>query len=57
MKHEIFVVIYLLVMGAIIISADVLFLREHFWWRLGVNVGIVALFAILYLWVFRNVFK
>lgn len=53
MKHEVFTVIYLVAMGAIIIGVDVLFLRDHFWWRLGVNVGIVAVFATAYLLFIR----
>ena len=35
-------------MVALIVVLDVLFLREHFWLRLALNVGIVALFAALY---------
>lgn len=35
-------------MVALIVALDVLFLREHFWLRLAVNVGIVAVFAALY---------
>lgn len=57
MKHEIFAAIYFVVMGAVIISADALFLREHFWWRLGANVGIVAVFALVYLVFLRDAFK
>lgn len=57
MKHDIFVAVYLLVMGGLIVSADVLFLRDHFWARLGTNVGIVAVFAAIYLVLLRNSFK
>jgi hypothetical protein len=39
----------LIAMVGLIVVVDVLFLREHFWLRLGVNVGIVAAFAALYL--------
>ena len=35
-------------MVALIVILDVLFLRDHFWLRLIVNVGIVAAFAALY---------
>ena len=45
MKQDIFAAIYLVVIGAIIIGADILFLRDHFWWRLGFNIAVVAIFA------------
>lgn len=57
MKHDILVIAYLATMGAVIILADVLFLRDHFWWRLGVNVAVVAVFALVYIVFLRNVFK
>lgn len=56
MNHTVFVVIYLLVMGGLIVGLDVAFLRDHLWWRLAVNVGIVAVFAIVYLTLLRNLF-
>jgi hypothetical protein len=43
------VALYVLVMVSIIVGVDVLFLRHHFWWRLLTNIGIVLLFAIVYL--------
>ncbi|MBN9177836.1 MAG: hypothetical protein J0I43_10760 [Microbacterium sp.] len=57
MTHTVFVVLYLITMGAIIIAVDVLFLRDHVWIRLGVNVGVVALFAVLYLTMLKDAFK
>ena len=53
MKHDVFVVIYLVVMVALIIGLDVWFLRDHLWWRLATNVGIVVVFATVYLLFFR----
>lgn len=53
MKHDVFVVIYLFVMVAFIVGLDVLFLRDHLWWRLATNVGIVVVFAVVYLVFFR----
>lgn len=41
-------VLFALVMMAIIITVDVLFLRNHFWARLAVNVAIVLVFVSLY---------
>ncbi|MGH3189259.1 MAG: hypothetical protein ACRDPY_19115 [Streptosporangiaceae bacterium] len=41
--------LYLLAMIAIVVGVDVLFLRHHFWLRLISNVGIVAVFLVVYL--------
>ena len=41
-------VVFVLAMVVIIISIDLLFLRNHFRTRLLVNVGIVALFIVAY---------
>lgn len=57
MKQDIIVAVYLVLMGAIIVATDVLFLRDHFWARLGTNVGIVVLFAAVYLLFLRNLLK
>jgi hypothetical protein len=46
---KVVVVLYLLAMVAVVVGADVLFLRHHFWPRLIVNIGIVAIFATFYL--------
>ncbi len=43
------VVLYLLVMVAVVVGADVLFFRHHFWVRLIGNVGIVLVFVAFYL--------
>lgn len=42
-------VVYALVMVAVVVSADVLFFRDHPWPRLMVNVGIVLVFGAFYL--------
>ena len=57
MKQDLFVALYVISMGALIVLVDVLFLRDHFWWRLGVNVGIVLVFVAAYLLFFRNSVK
>lgn len=54
MKHDAFVIVYLVVMVALIIGLDVALLRDHLWWRLLANVGIVGVFAIAYLVFFRT---
>ena len=42
-------VLYVLAMVALIVGVDVLFFRHHFRERLIVNVGIVLVFAAVYL--------
>jgi hypothetical protein len=42
------VVLYVLALVAVVVGVDVLFLRHLFWWRLIVNVGIVAVWAAVY---------
>ena len=42
------VVLGVLAMVALIVALDVLFLSDHFWLRLAVNVGIVAVFGAVY---------
>ena len=40
--------LYVLVMVAVIVSVDVLFLRHLFWQRLASNIGIVLVFGVVY---------
>jgi uncharacterized membrane protein YfcA len=42
------VVLYVLAMVAVVVGADILFLRHNFWARLIVNVGIVLVFVAFY---------
>jgi hypothetical protein len=49
MGRQAAVALYLLAMVAIIVGVDVLFLKNHIWVRLIVNVGIVVVFAAVYL--------
>jgi hypothetical protein len=48
MGRSVIVALLVLAMIALIVVVDVLFLRDHFWLRLTVNVGIVAVFAAVY---------
>jgi heme A synthase len=48
------VVLYVLVMVAVVVGVDDLFLRHHFWLRLVTNVGIVLLFGAIYLWFLKR---
>jgi hypothetical protein len=43
------VVLYVLAMVGVVVGVDLLFLRHHFWERLIVNIGIVLVFAVVYL--------
>ena len=54
MGKQAVVVLYVLVMVAIIVGVDVLFLKGRFWPRLLVNVGIVAVFGAFYLGFLKN---
>ncbi len=48
MGRQVLAAVYVLVMVAIIVSVDILFLRHQFWARLLSNIGIVAVFAACY---------
>ena len=47
--RPIFVALYVLAMVAVIVGVDVFFLRDRFGPRLTVNIGVVAVFAVVYL--------
>jgi type IV secretory pathway VirB2 component (pilin) len=47
--HRVASVLLVLLMVVIIVGADVLFFRNHFWARLLVNIGIVLVFGGIYL--------
>ncbi len=49
MTKQTAVVVYVLIMVAIIVGVDTLFLRSHLWSRLAVNAAIVVLFGAVYL--------
>jgi hypothetical protein len=48
MKQGAIAVIYLVVMAAIIFGVDFPFFRNRFWERLGMNIGLVLVFAAFY---------
>jgi hypothetical protein len=52
--HQGAVVLYVVAMGATIVGVDIVFFRNRFWARLAVNVGIVSVFAALYLRYIRR---
>lgn len=47
-------VVYVLVMVAIIVGADVFIFRHQFWQRLAMNVGVVLVFAAFYFRFLRH---
>jgi hypothetical protein len=48
------VVLYVLALIVVVVGVDVLFLRDRFWVRLIVNVGIVLVFWAFYLWFLKQ---
>lgn len=54
MGRQIAIVLYVVAMAAIIVGIDFMFLRNRFWERLIVNIGIVLVFAAFYLKLLRR---
>jgi hypothetical protein len=49
MGRQAVIVLYVLTLVAVVVGGDVLFFWNRFWERLTVNVGMVLVFAALYL--------
>lgn len=54
MSHTAGIVLLLVVMVVLIVALDVVYLRDRFGLRLAVNVGIVAVAAVIYLAFLRS---
>jgi len=54
MPRNTYVVFYILVLIAVVVSVDLLFFKNRFWERLIVNIGIVLVFAAFYLRYVKN---
>jgi len=54
MPRNTYVVFYILVLIAVVVSVDLLFFKNRFWERLIVNIGIVLVFAAFYLRFVKN---
>jgi len=54
MPRNIYVVLYILVLIAVVVSVDLLFFKNRFWERLIVNIGIVLVFAAFGLKFLKN---
>ena len=53
MPRIIYIVLSVLVMITVIVSVDLLFFENLFWWRLLANISIVLIFAAVY-FIFRK---
>ena len=49
MGRQVAILFYVVAMAAVIVGVDFVFLRNRFWERLAVNIGIVLVFAAFYL--------
>jgi hypothetical protein len=54
MGRQVAIVLYVVAMAAVIVGVDFVFLRNRFWERLTVNIGIVLVFATFYLRFLRR---
>ena len=54
MPRNIYVVLFILVLIAVVVSVDLLFFRNQFWERLIANIGIVLVFVAFYLRFLKN---
>ncbi len=54
MDRQVGVLLYAVAMAAIIVGVDFVFLRNRFWERLAVNIGIVLVFGAFYLIFLRR---
>jgi hypothetical protein len=54
MGRPVALVLYVVAMVAVIVGVDVVFFRNRFWERLAVNIGIVLVFATVYLMFLRR---
>ena len=54
MGRQVAIVLYVVAMAAVVVGVDFVFLRNRFWERLTVNIGIVLVFAAFYLRFLRR---
>ncbi len=54
MPRNTYVVLYIVLLIAVVVSVDLLFFKNRFWERLIVNIGIVLVFAAFYLRFLKN---
>ena len=46
--------LYVIALVAVVVGVDILFFQGRLWVRLMVNIGIVLVFAIFYLWLLKR---
>ena len=56
MTRNMYLVLCIVVLIAVVVSVDVLFLENRFWERLIANIGIVVMFAASYLRFLKNAY-
>ena len=54
MGKQLYLALYAALMAAVIVGVDFAFLRDRFWIRLAVNIGLVLAFAVFYLMFLRH---
>ncbi len=54
MPRNVYIVLFVLIMIAVVVSVDLLFFRNQFWERLMANIGIVLVFIAFYLRFLKN---
>lgn len=54
MTRTVWLTLYVLVLIAVIVGVDFLFLKNQFWIRLIVNISIVVVFAAVYFGFLKN---
>ena len=54
MTRNLSIVLYIVMLIAVVVSVDLLFLKNRFWERLIVNIGVVLVFAAFYLRFVKN---
>jgi hypothetical protein len=52
--RNVYVAIYILLLIAVVVGVDLIFLKNLFWLRLAVNIGIVLVFAAVYFGLLKD---
>lgn len=52
--RNVYVAIYILLLIAVVVGVDLIFLKNLFWLRMAVNIGIVLVFAAVYFGLLKD---
>ncbi len=52
--RNVYVAIYILLLIAVVVGVDLIFLKNLFWLRLAVNIGIVLVFVAVYFGLLKD---